>query len=228
MRKCNNCGALLEDNALFCTSCGTKLEVGRHCSNCGAPMDEDSVFCTSCGFRQDINQAPTETSNIPQQEPSTVIQPQPDSTLQEIISDRNTDNSNQYTLIACIVLAVLLCVGGWFAYQKFHDSDDNNAVEQAVPSQSFSFTGSVDKYPVTMYLTVRGSEVKGNYYYDKQGPYKRLRLEGVNNNNDLYIDEYDEYGVKCGFFRGHLSDGVFQGEFTNANGKSMNFRVTTE
>lgn len=55
--RCNNCGAELQDNAKFCTSCGSKVEnVGpqagpRHCPNCGSQLAGDASFCTNCGQR---------------------------------------------------------------------------------------------------------------------------------------------------------------------------------
>lgn len=55
--RCNNCGAELQDNAKFCTSCGSKVEnVGpqagpKHCPNCGSPLAGDASFCTNCGQR---------------------------------------------------------------------------------------------------------------------------------------------------------------------------------
>ena len=55
--RCNNCGAELQDNAKFCTSCGSKVEnVGpqagpKHCPNCGSQLAGDASFCTNCGQR---------------------------------------------------------------------------------------------------------------------------------------------------------------------------------
>lgn len=55
--KCNNCGAELQDNAKFCTSCGAKVENTapqggpRHCPNCGSQLAGDASFCTNCGQR---------------------------------------------------------------------------------------------------------------------------------------------------------------------------------
>ena len=55
--KCNNCGAELQDNAKFCTSCGARVENSapqggsRHCPNCGSLLVADASFCTNCGQR---------------------------------------------------------------------------------------------------------------------------------------------------------------------------------
>ena len=55
--KCNNCGAELQDNTKFCTSCGSKVEnVGpqagpKYCPYCGRQLPADACFCTYCGQR---------------------------------------------------------------------------------------------------------------------------------------------------------------------------------
>lgn len=47
---CENCGALLKNNAHFCQNCGTKVEnVQNICSNCGEKLDETTIFCPECG-----------------------------------------------------------------------------------------------------------------------------------------------------------------------------------
>ena len=57
MRTCSNCGAQLDNDALFCTECGTKVEAyGKVCPNCGATIDDDSLFCAECGTKLDVSQ----------------------------------------------------------------------------------------------------------------------------------------------------------------------------
>lgn len=58
MKYCENCGAELEDNQLYCTECGTKQEEtseGRYCEECGAPLEKGDTFCTNCGHAYDDN-----------------------------------------------------------------------------------------------------------------------------------------------------------------------------
>ncbi len=56
--RCPNCGAEVVAGNLYCTNCGTKIEIHteahvtgttRHCTACGAELAEGSKFCTSCG-----------------------------------------------------------------------------------------------------------------------------------------------------------------------------------
>ena len=53
MKKCEACGAMLEDDVEFCGQCGApvkKLETStvKVCKNCGAILKEDSLFCERC------------------------------------------------------------------------------------------------------------------------------------------------------------------------------------
>lgn len=58
---CSNCGTELEEDAVFCIKCGTKVnatpsvaEQGyakRICPNCGFEAEEYSVFCVKCGTK---------------------------------------------------------------------------------------------------------------------------------------------------------------------------------
>ncbi len=46
---CPKCGAALDDDALFCHSCGHKLQAQGLCRSCGAPLEPDARFCPKCG-----------------------------------------------------------------------------------------------------------------------------------------------------------------------------------
>ena len=95
------------------------------------------------------------------------------------------------------------------------DSDDNDKI--------VDLKGNVDKYPVTMHLEINGTLVKGNYYYDKQGPGAQLKLSGTNEDGILDINETDANGTPTGHFKGKLSSGVFKGMFVTNQGKQMPF-----
>ena len=62
---CENCGTLVDENAISCPSCGLYFEseeestiesseeenkVEYTCENCGAVVDEDAIICPKCGF----------------------------------------------------------------------------------------------------------------------------------------------------------------------------------
>jgi hypothetical protein len=47
---CSDCGAEIEGDSKFCSSCGAALTSGPIlCSDCGAELTEDAKFCVSCG-----------------------------------------------------------------------------------------------------------------------------------------------------------------------------------
>lgn len=52
--KCQNCGSELQDGALFCRDCGSKVETIQFCRKCGAKITTDSSFCSHCGARIEL------------------------------------------------------------------------------------------------------------------------------------------------------------------------------
>lgn len=57
-QNCAQCGAEIEIDSVFCSSCGTKVDIqtqdsvqNRFCSNCGTKVPEDATFCTECGSK---------------------------------------------------------------------------------------------------------------------------------------------------------------------------------
>jgi Double zinc ribbon len=48
---CPACGPRPEPDAVFCSSCGFRLEPPARCEQCGAALPPDSRFCESCGTR---------------------------------------------------------------------------------------------------------------------------------------------------------------------------------
>ena len=47
---CPTCGKRVAVDAMFCSSCGTKLGA-NNCPGCGAPLDPNAMFCSSCGTK---------------------------------------------------------------------------------------------------------------------------------------------------------------------------------
>jgi hypothetical protein len=46
---CSACGPRPEADAVFCSTCGLRLQSGGACPSCGAALGADSRFCTACG-----------------------------------------------------------------------------------------------------------------------------------------------------------------------------------
>lgn len=51
--KCRNCGAMLGEDAKFCSQCGEKV---IRCSACGALLEENAKFCSQCGTKVETSQ----------------------------------------------------------------------------------------------------------------------------------------------------------------------------
>ena len=52
--KCKNCGAELQDGAVFCRECGTKVDKKKFCRECGSELAEGVKFCPNCGAKIDL------------------------------------------------------------------------------------------------------------------------------------------------------------------------------
>ncbi|MBO4729147.1 MAG: zinc ribbon domain-containing protein [Spirochaetaceae bacterium] len=49
---CKNCGKKLDDDAIFCTKCGSHKDsmiTYFYCEKCGSIFNKDAAFCTECG-----------------------------------------------------------------------------------------------------------------------------------------------------------------------------------
>lgn len=61
-KKCLNCGAVLAQEAVYCSECGTKQEPDEilKCAECGATLAKGAKFCMYCGTKVEIaeSQAP--------------------------------------------------------------------------------------------------------------------------------------------------------------------------
>ena len=130
-------------------------------------------------------------------------------------------------LVPVIIGALLITgVGAYFllcsskpAPVEFVDDEDEDE------GFSVRFTGYVDQYPVNMRLQVEGNLVTGEYYYESQGPEKKLLLSGTYRNGDVDLNETTVEGQPTGHFRGHLTRRQFEGEFINSRGESMWFNL---
>lgn len=98
---------------------------------------------------------------------------------------------------------------------------DDEYDESSDALRSMSMHGFVDKYPITMELVVKGSEVSGSLYYDKQGPSNRLFVKGVVRNGSVELYETDNKSNPTGSYRGILTSSSFDGEYTTTSGKTM-------
>ena len=77
----------------------------------------------------------------------------------------------------------------------------------------YHLTGTVAGKACTMDLKIWGNEVNGTYYYNKYR--KPLDLQGTIYDNEVQLDEIDEYGEITGELNGHVSGNIFSGTHTH-------------
>lgn len=123
MITCKNCGAPLDDDALFCPECGTKIEKEeKKCPECGAVIDEDSTFCSECGAplnNQSISQIVSPQQSTQLEQPIEEIVPV--ETIEEADVEDNV-KKKPWGLIGLIIgLLILVCgVGGYLYYDNIY------------------------------------------------------------------------------------------------------------
>lgn len=110
MKYCTNCGALLEDDAIFCTACGTKQAAPNLCPHCGYEHEPDAAFCTNCGQKLPPLEPSAAASTI--STPHTVSSP---TTLRE----STEAPKNKVGAAVFIMLLVVVTIGA--AYYFFGD-----------------------------------------------------------------------------------------------------------
>lgn len=95
-------------------------------------------------------------------------------------------------------------------------------------NESFDLKGFVGEYPVTMHFKIEGTDINGNYYYDKLGgPDNRLKIVGkVKEDGSIDLNETNSKGTPTGHFMGRIDGERFSGEFVNQKGKQFSFSLT--
>lgn len=101
----------------------------RYCSNCGAPLDEDALFCPDCGTKAEIPPLPQQPplQDVDSSSPAPVVENEAQQQLdyneniQQLDNDVEveTDAHKQYYIcgaIAAVIIAAL--IGGWFYFHK--------------------------------------------------------------------------------------------------------------
>ena len=147
MKECPKCKAQLEDDAIFCGVCGTRLEMDeteahveeavvsekKYCIHCGGVLDENGSFCPYCGKTQDVK---NEHKEEPQ--PESVEPPRPEQPQEQPVYYEDDENSIPWRTI---LMAVLIAAGaGWYFFIR--DTGDTT------PKDSKSSIEMKDNTPV--------------------------------------------------------------------------------
>lgn len=111
---------------------------------------------------------------------------------------------------------------------KWNTNEESSTSASSNINGTHDMRGTIDKYQITMQVSIDGTSVKGSYYYDKQGPSAVLSLSGTNEDGILDINETDANGTPTGHFKGKFLEGVFKGIFVTNQGKKMSFLVAED
>ena len=143
--RCNNCGAELQDNAKFCTSCGANVEAQgpqggpKHCPNCGSQLAGDASFCTNCRQKVGgpVNQGARKVENK----------------LANTYKGNNLNIQKIAMIAGCVVLALLLIFfvfGPLFGGGKLTDKKAADIVEDVFEeAMDFDFEDARKHFSIT-------------------------------------------------------------------------------
>ena len=140
MKKCNYCGAPLDDDSQFCANCGKKIELqGKKCSICGAEIENDAVFCSNCGTKFDSQVIPP--MNTPQVVPTIPSQ----ETAEEIVYEWEEEKDRKWLYVIGGIIVVALAALGWYYYSPNHEPQEVDNVE-LTPEKETSFVELIKKW----------------------------------------------------------------------------------
>jgi hypothetical protein len=115
--------------------------------------------------------------------------------------------------------------------QKRSDERQQTQIEKPKQQTSTGFSKTLEgniagKYPVSMQLSRKGSQLEGTYMYTKVGT--PIPFSGtIDENGNISMQEFDEKGKTTGFFEGVLTaDFNFTGNWRKSNSnKSLTFSL---
>lgn len=243
----------------------------KFCTKCGNQLNDNAAFCSKCGspqekFNNNQNQSQEYTNRAPATQ---IITPHQQQKYSNYTSNSQSGKDNKTIILYAVIaiLAVLLIGGGvWFFLDKMYrgekesqvyvssqssnqndestlstndthiktnktDSqiDEYEPVKEEKPKFNFNginyLKGKIDgKYAVNMELDLRNWS--GRYCYDKYGPKNSMDLVIIDKEGDyLVIEEYNKHGEYCGEWRGSVTNGVFKGTGTFLD-KNMPFKLS--
>lgn len=206
MKKCIYCGAQLEEDSIFCSYCGKKIEF-RTCPHCGTKLEDDSVFCSNCGMR---------LQDVPEEVPTH------DTEIQELDNTPTRLHSLWY-VIFCIGIALLL-LGGLYDFKRIPEKEISASVTTIVNSnKELSLVGDADGFPLALDLTINNGNVTGLYKNINYGT--TMTVRGTMVDNVIYLEgtaDHTNYEFQI------IAEGEnYTGTFGRVGGKKMKLHLKT-
>lgn len=205
MKKCIYCGAQLQEDSVFCSYCGKKIEF-RSCSHCGAKLEDDSVFCSKCGTKL----------------PDTLEETLPhDAEIQEI--DITTKKSYYLWFVTSCIGIVFVLIGGFYAFRYLNEAStkETNTTTKVNCEMELSLIGDADGFPLKLTLSIINENVTGIYKNVKYGT--TMTVRGTMVDNVIYIEgaaDHTNYEFQI------IAEGEnYTGTFGRVGGKKMKLHL---
>ena len=135
MKKCNYCGAQIEDGNLFCTECGKPVSQGRVCPHCGVGISDDDVFCSNCG--KNISDKPVLSSTEPPHNTGLSSNDTCHSKNGTKLTPRNNSKRIHFIVLALVFVLIGAALYGYKNYYetKYNDEEFVSLTELAVKKE---------------------------------------------------------------------------------------------
>lgn len=218
----------------------------RQCSNCGAPLDDDALFCTSCGQKliqtDSPAEAPVRSTDDREQKP---VEP---AAVNEERKAASTIRPWHYALGFGVLLIILAAIfvpkmlkdNDKAEQENVAEQSDNNFSEEYGPQEDtddssegtnyeggYEYQGSIDdKYGFRMYFLIRDNNIEGEYAV--KGNKEAVSLKGsITDDGTFEIYEYGTDGNKTGYyFTGQFNPDDFRGHYYSTKSKlDMSFEA---
>lgn len=218
----------------------------RQCSNCGAPLDDDALFCTSCGQKviqtDSPAEAPVRSADDREQKP---VEP---AAVNEGRKAASTIRPWHYALGFGVLLIILAAIfvpkmlkdNDKAEQENVAEQSDNNFSEEYGPQEDtddssegtnyeggYEYQGSIDdKYGFRMYFLIRDNNIEGEYAV--RGNKEAVSLKGsITDDGTFEIYEYGNDGNKTGYyFTGQFNPDDFRGHYYSTKSKlDMSFEA---
>ncbi len=174
---CRNCGALLPDHARFCTSCGAEIPAAPQTAQPATPASRETASPLQ------------ETASIPQGIPGGRVGYS--NHIHDPAFAKYIRNSNRWSVIFAVILAVIAVVGSFIAGESGFDGMEN-------PEALLIGLGVGGMFLVIALFTVlwrKRSRTWDGVVVDKTVKKKSRHRNTGGDDADDYIEYYTEYAV---------------------------------
>lgn len=172
---CKNCNFEINEGALFCPKCGTKVEREENrpmfCAGCGKPLNENDAFCSGCGKKQGAEeQVPTYSQPVyaPPVNPQPEQKPKSVSKKNSVLSMAFGIASLFCGLFSWYYICPFIFIAGSIIFGSLSNSKREAYLKEAGEPNGFVRAGKITttiSIPVTIVLGIIGVVLFGLFVY---------------------------------------------------------------